>query len=95
MHWRCAADACSPDCCSTHSNSLQLRYVISTNSNPPSTLVPGKWGEVSRDIRRVLERFRQVRHHCRFFPCLPQTLTCPNVGVQWGCKHAVAARVAW
>ncbi|PRW33147.1 THO complex subunit 1 [Chlorella sorokiniana] len=28
-------------------------------SNPPTALAPGKWGEVSRDIRRVLERFRQ------------------------------------
>lgn len=29
-------------------------------SNPPAALQPGKWAEVSRDIRRVLERFRQV-----------------------------------
>ena len=27
-------------------------------SNPPAALQPGKWGEVSRDIRRVLEKFQ-------------------------------------
>ena len=28
-------------------------------SDPPSALACGKWVEVSRDIRRVLEKFRQ------------------------------------
>ena len=30
-------------------------------SAPPSALAGGKWVEVSRDIRRVLEKFRQEK----------------------------------
>ena len=30
-----------------------------SRSHPPSALAVGKWGEVSRDIRLVLDRFRQ------------------------------------
>lgn len=30
-------------------------------SNPPSALQVGKWAEISRDIRRVLEKFRQEK----------------------------------
>lgn len=30
-------------------------------SNPPAALAGGKWAEVSRDIRRVLERFKQEK----------------------------------
>lgn len=37
---------------------------LAPRSNPPAALAPGKWGEVSRDIRRVLDRFRQVSRVC-------------------------------
>jgi hypothetical protein len=30
-------------------------------SNPQVALQPGKWGEVSRDIKRVLDKFRQEK----------------------------------
>lgn len=33
----------------------------SGRSNPPAALQPGRWGEVSRDVRRVLEKFKQEK----------------------------------
>lgn len=30
-------------------------------SNPPAALQPGKWAEVSRDVRKVLEKFREEK----------------------------------
>lgn len=48
-------------------------------SNPPAAMAPGKWGEVSRDIRRVLERFRQVCTSRFDAPC---ACTLPAVGRQ-------------
>lgn len=59
-----------------------VHAMIAPRSNPPAALAPGKWGEVSRDIRRVLDRFRQVSRLCtpvsRFWRSSQQVLGAPQ-----------------